>query len=49
METLTDRITRYLLARIRRLAILDLYERATVAGLLESDFIVPGEEMSGTA
>jgi hypothetical protein len=48
METLTDRITRYLLARIRRLAILDLYERAAVVGLLEADFIVEGDETSGT-
>lgn len=48
METLIDRITRYLLARIRRLAILDLYERAAVAGLLEADFIVAGDETTGT-
>lgn len=48
METLTDRITRYLLARIRRLAILDLYERAAVVGLLEAHFIVEGDETSGT-
>lgn len=48
METLTDRITRYLLGRIRRLAILDLYERASVVGLLEADFIVAGDETSGT-
>jgi len=48
METLTDRITRYLLARIRRLAILDLHERATVVGLLEANFIIPGDETSGT-
>ncbi|MCR6499094.1 ATP-binding protein [Shinella sp. CPCC 101442] len=48
METLTDRITRYLLARIRRLAILDLYERASVVGLLEADFIVAGDETTGT-
>lgn len=48
METLTDRITRYLLARIRRLAILDLYERAAVVGLLEADFIAEGDETSGT-
>lgn len=47
MESLTDRMTRYLLARIRRLAILDLYESAAVAGLLEADFLVPGEEKSG--
>ncbi|MCZ7468154.1 ATP-binding protein [Agrobacterium sp. O3.4] len=48
METLTDRITRYLFARIRRLAILDLYERASVVGLLEADFIVAGDETTGT-
>ncbi len=48
METLTDRITRYLLARIRRLAILDLYERAAVVGLLKADFVVEGDETSGT-
>jgi len=48
METLTDRITRYLLARIRRLAILDLYERASVVGLLDVDFIVAGDETTGT-
>lgn len=48
METLTDRITRYLLARLRRLAILDLYERAAVVGLLEAHFIVEGDETSGT-
>lgn len=48
METLTDRITRYLLARIRRLAILDLYERASVVGLLEAEFIVAGDETTGT-
>lgn len=48
METLTDRITRYLLGRIRRLTILDLYERAAVVGLLEAEFIVAGDETSGT-
>ncbi|MGV1784393.1 MULTISPECIES: hypothetical protein [Agrobacterium] len=48
METLTDHIKRYLLGRIRRLAILDLYERASVVGLLEADFIVAGDETSGT-
>lgn len=47
METLTDRITRFLLARIRRLAVLDLYERAAVAGLLEAHFI-DGDEHNGT-
>lgn len=35
METLTDRMTRYLLRRIRRLAVLDLYQHAAVAGLLD--------------
>lgn len=48
METLTDRITRYLLGRIRRLSVLDLYERAAVVGLLEADFIIEGDETSGT-
>jgi len=35
METLTDRITRYLLARLRRRAVLDLYDNAANVGLLE--------------
>ncbi|MFN3321441.1 MAG: AAA family ATPase [Allorhizobium sp.] len=35
METLEQRIRRYLLARLRRRAVLDLYETATSAGLLE--------------
>lgn len=35
METLTDGVTRYLLRRIRRLAVLDLYQHAAVAGLLD--------------
>jgi len=35
METLTDRVTRYLLRRIRRLAILDLYQHSAVAWLLD--------------
>ncbi|MCJ8238685.1 ATP-binding protein [Peteryoungia algae] len=35
MEILTDRVTRYLLRRIRRLAVLDLYQHAAVAGLLD--------------
>lgn len=35
METLTDRVTRYLLSRIRRLAVLDLYQHGAVAGLLD--------------
>ena len=44
METLTDRLTRYLLHRIRRQAVLDLYERASVAGLLEGRFIGNDDE-----
>jgi len=47
METLTDRITRYLLARIHRLAVLDLYERAAGVGLLEQAFVIEGDEQSG--
>ncbi|MBX9468077.1 MAG: ATP-binding protein [Rhizobium sp.] len=35
MEILTDRVTRYFLHRIRRLAVLDLYQHAAVAGLLD--------------
>lgn len=46
METLTDRITRYLLRRIRRLAIIDLYDGAAKAGLLEVHF-VDGEARNG--
>ncbi|WP_142780813.1 ATP-binding protein [Agrobacterium sp. T29] len=48
METLTDRITRYILARVHRLAVLDLYERAAGVGLLEQAFIIEGDEQSGT-
>lgn len=39
MEPIADRITRYLLRRIRRLAILDLYTHASGAGLLASRHI----------
>lgn len=39
MEPLEHRIRRYMLARLRRRAVLDLYERAAVAGLLEGRFI----------
>jgi hypothetical protein len=35
METLTDRVTGYRLRRIRRLSVLDLYQHAAVAGLLD--------------
>ncbi|WPE23496.1 ATP-dependent zinc metalloprotease FtsH (plasmid) [Shinella zoogloeoides] len=48
METLTDRMTRYLLKRLRRRAVLTLYERAVDAGLLASAFI-GGEERNGTS
>lgn len=46
MATLTDRITCYLLRRIRRLAVIDLYENAAKAGLLEVHF-VDGEARNG--
>jgi hypothetical protein len=39
MEPIANRITRYLLRRIRRLAVLDLYTHATGAGLLTSRHI----------
>ncbi|QLF71675.1 AAA family ATPase (plasmid) [Peteryoungia desertarenae] len=42
MEILTDRVTRYLLRRIRRLAVLDLYQHAAVAGLLDETAHDPG-------
>ncbi|MGW9232700.1 AAA family ATPase [Pseudorhizobium sp. NPDC055634] len=48
METVTDRISRYLLRRIRRRAVLDLYESAAVVELLTSRFAGDGED-SGTA
>ena len=35
METLEQRVRRYFLARLRRRAVLDLYETAATAGLLE--------------
>ena len=35
METLEQRVRRYFLARLHRRAVLDLYERAANAGLLE--------------
>ena len=47
METLTDRMTRYLLKRLRRRGVFALYERAVDAGLLASAFI-GGEERKGT-
>lgn len=48
METVTDRISRYLLRRIRRRAVLDLYESAAVVELLTSRFVGVSED-SGTA
>ncbi|MDP2778839.1 ATP-binding protein [Devosia sp.] len=39
MDPIADRITRHLLRRIRRLAVLDLYAHATGAGLLNSRHI----------
>lgn len=47
METATDRITRYLLARLRRRAVLDLYGNAADVGLLER-YSVDDNEESGT-
>jgi hypothetical protein len=47
METVTDRVTRYLLARLRRRAVLDLYENAAHVGLLE-DYPAHEDEESGT-
>lgn len=47
METLEHRIRKYLLARLRRRAVLDLYERAAIAGLLEGRFI-GDDDVSGT-
>lgn len=47
METLEHRIRRYLLARLRRRAVLDLYEKAGIAGLLEGRFI-GDDDLSGT-
>lgn len=47
METLEHRIRRYLLARLRRRAVLDLYEKAAVAGLLEGRFM-GDDDVSGT-
>ena len=44
METLTDRITRYLLKRLRRRAVLTLYEQAAGTGLLTAAFIGRGAQ-----
>lgn len=48
MATVTDRMTRYLLKRIRRRAVLDLYESAALVGLLTSKFL-DGSDNSGMA
>ena len=47
MDPIADRITRHLLRRIRRLAVLDLYAHATGAGLLNSRQI-EDEKTTGT-
>ncbi len=47
METVTDRVTRYLLARLRHRAVLDLYENAAHVGLLE-DYPAQEDKESGT-
>lgn len=44
MLLLTERIVHYLLARLRRRSIHDVYERAAEAGLLETAFIDRGTE-----
>lgn len=48
MEQITDRLTRFFLRRIRRRALLDLYHRAAVAGLLDETAIL-GDPCFGTA
>lgn len=48
MEQVTDRLTRFFLRRIRRQAVLDLYHRAAVAGLLDETAIL-GDPCFGTA
>ena len=47
MLNVTDRTARYILRRLRRKAIHDLYRRAEAAGLMESGFIVSGDDQSG--
>jgi len=47
MDPIADRVTRHLLRRIRRLAVLDLYANATGAGLLNSRQI-EDEKTAGT-
>lgn len=47
MEQITDRLTRFFLRRIRRQAVLDLYHRAAVAGLLDETAIL-GDPCFGT-
>ncbi|WP_052161747.1 ATP-binding protein [Hoeflea sp. BAL378] len=48
MNPVTQRISRHLLGRIRRLAVLDLYQRASDVGLLSISFPF-GEKKLGTA
>lgn len=48
MNKIADRISRHLLRRIRRLAVLDLYQRASDVGLLSISFPF-GEKKSGIA
>lgn len=49
MLNVTDRIARYLLCRLRRRTIHDLYRRAEAVGLMESNFMIPGDDQSGEA
>ncbi|AKI03550.1 ATPase family protein associated with various cellular activities (AAA) (plasmid) [Hoeflea sp. IMCC20628] len=48
MNTIADRISRHLLKRIRRLAVLELYQRASDVGLLTINFPF-GEKKQGIA
>lgn len=48
MDPITERISRHLLKRIHRLAVLDLYQRASDVGLLSVNF-VQGERKLGVA
>ena len=47
METITDRICRYLLRRIRRLAVLELYASAATVGILDA-YDIDGLRGAGT-
>lgn len=48
MEQITDRLTRFFLRRIRRQAVLDLYHRAAVTGLLDERAILGDPSFGAT-